>query len=102
MLICAFRPGNGSLAGSLGGLLLGAHDPATGDLAYIGDVGTGLTQAQRTNLLAALQPLERSTHPFADAPPRDEVVGACWVAPRPVGEVEYREFSRAGRLRHAA
>ncbi|HEY4019342.1 MAG TPA: DNA ligase D, partial [Pseudonocardiaceae bacterium] len=28
VLICAFRPGKGGLTGSLGGLLLGAHDPA--------------------------------------------------------------------------
>ena len=76
VLICAFRPGKGGLTGSLGGLLLGAHDPDTGGLIYIGDVGTGLTMAQRAELLAALEPLERSTHPFAEAPPREEVTGA--------------------------
>jgi bifunctional non-homologous end joining protein LigD len=32
----------------LGALLLGAHDPATGDLLYIGDVGTGFTDSCRS------------------------------------------------------
>ena len=90
------------MTGSLGGLLLGAQDPATGDLVYVGDVGTGLTMEQRAELLAELELLQRSTHPFADAPPREEVIGARWVEPRLIGEVEYRKFSRTGRLRHAA
>lgn len=39
-------PGQNRLSGSLGGLLLGGHNPDTGDLVYIGDVGllTGLTE----------------------------------------------------------
>lgn len=103
VLICAWRPGQGGLAGSLGGLLLGAHDPVTGDLVYIGDVGTGFSRAHRADLLAQLRPLERPTHPFAQAPPRADVVRARWVEPLLVGEVVYRTFTRgAGRLRHTA
>lgn len=46
VIICGWRPGQNRLSGSLGGLLLGGHDPDTGDLIYIGDVGllTGLTE----------------------------------------------------------
>ncbi|MDX3193954.1 hypothetical protein PV458_36630 [Streptomyces sp. MN03-5084-2B] len=50
-------------------------------------------------MLTELQPLERRTHPFAAAPPRDDVRGAHWVQPDLVGEIVYRQFTRAGRVR---
>jgi bifunctional non-homologous end joining protein LigD len=104
VLICGWRPGQSGLSGSLGGLLLGGHDPNTGDLIYIGDVGTGFSQAERRSLLAMLEPLSRRTHPFAETPPREDVVRAQWVQPMLVGEVVYRQFTRggAGRLRHTS
>jgi bifunctional non-homologous end joining protein LigD len=101
-VVCGWRPGQRSFAGTLGGLLLGAHDPATGALVYIGDVGTGFSQAARTDLVDRLRPLERRTHPFATAPPREDTARARWVEPRLVGEVVYRQFTRAGRVRHTA
>lgn len=103
VLICGWRPGQHSLTGSMGGLLLGGHDPVTGDLVYLGDVGTGFSQAERGRLLSVLRPLERPTHPFAQAPPREDTVRAHWVEPLLVAEVVYRTFTRgAGRLRHTA
>jgi bifunctional non-homologous end joining protein LigD len=88
----------------LGGLLLGAHDPDTGDLLYIGDVGTGFSERDRHQLQARLTTLERGTHPFAADPPREDIRRAHWVEPTLVGEVVYRQFTRgaAGRLRHTA
>ncbi|WIX93548.1 hypothetical protein [Amycolatopsis sp. DG1A-15b] len=53
-------------------------------------------------MLTELQPLERRTHPFAAAPPRDDVRGAHWVQPDLVGEIVYRQFTRAGRVRRTA
>ncbi|MFJ7219027.1 DNA ligase D [Amycolatopsis sp. NPDC098790] len=102
VIVCGWRPGQRSFTGTLGGLLLGAHDPGTGDLAYIGDVGTGFSQATRADLMAQLQPLERRTHPFATTPPREDTVRARWVEPRLVGEIVYRQFTRGGRVRHTA
>ena len=102
VIVCGWRPGQRSFTGTLGGLLLGAHDPDSGDLVYIGDVGTGFTQAARADLLAQLQPLERRTHPFVTTPPREDTVRARWVEPRLVGEIVYRQFTRAGRVRHTA
>ncbi|MEV0074368.1 DNA ligase D [Amycolatopsis sp. NPDC050768] len=102
VIICGWRPGQRSFSGTLGGLLLGAHDPDTGDLVYLGDVGTGFSQAARTDLMAQLQPLERRTHPFAATPPREDTTRARWVEPRLVGEIVYRQFTRAGRVRHTA
>nr|WP_083466536.1 DNA ligase D [Kibdelosporangium sp. MJ126-NF4]CEL16486.1 ATP-dependent DNA ligase clustered with Ku protein, LigD [Kibdelosporangium sp. MJ126-NF4] len=103
VIICGWRPGQSRLAGTLGGLLLGAHHPDTGNLVYIGDVGTGFSERARKELQARLQPLERRTHPFAETPPPDDVRRARWVEPVVVGEVVYRQFTRgAGRLRHTA
>ncbi|MCE7003012.1 DNA ligase D [Kibdelosporangium philippinense] len=103
VIICGWRPGQRGFDNTLGGLLLGAHDPGSGDLVYLGDVGTGFTQHARVELKAQLQQLERGTHPFATAPPREDVVRARWVEPMLVGEVEYRQFTRGdGRLRHTS
>ncbi|HEX6341142.1 DNA ligase D [Umezawaea sp.] len=107
VLVCGWRPGQNRFTGMVGGLLLGAHDPVTGALVYIGDVGTGFTDRDRHELRALLVPLERSTHPFAADPPRDDVRRGRWVEPRLVGEVRYRQFTRGadgrtGRLRHTA
>ncbi|WP_328647692.1 DNA ligase D [Amycolatopsis sp. NBC_00348] len=102
VIVCGWRPGQRSFTGTLGGLLLGAHDPATGDLVYIGDVGTGFSQAARADLVTMLTPLERRTHPFATTPPREDTTRARWVEPHLVGEVVYRQFTRGGRVRHTA
>ncbi|MEV8614756.1 DNA ligase D [Amycolatopsis sp. NPDC051373] len=102
-IVCGWRPGQRSFSGILGGLLLGAHDPQTGDLVYIGDVGTGFSTKERARLQELLKPLEQRTHPFAATPPREDTVRARWVTPQLVGEVVYRQFTRgAGRLRHTA
>ncbi|SFW88421.1 DNA ligase D [Amycolatopsis australiensis] len=103
VIICGWRPGQNRLSGSLGGLLLGGHDPDTGELVYIGDVGTGFSQAARAQLLTRLEAIERRRHPFAVTPPREDTVRAHWVQPELVGEVVFRQFTRgAGRLRHTS
>jgi bifunctional non-homologous end joining protein LigD len=104
VIVCGWRPGQSGFTGTVGGLLLGAHDPDTGELVYIGDVGTGFTRQDRDQLRDRLQPLERPRHPFAVTPPREDVVRARWVEPLLVGEVRFRQFTRgeSGRLRHTA
>lgn len=85
---------DGRRAGTLGALLLGEHDPTSGDLLYIGDVGTGLTDRALRDLHARLAPLGRPTWPFAAAPPRENARHVHWVEPTLVGEVVYRQFTR--------
>ncbi len=53
-------PGTGRRAGQIGSLLMAVHSD-TGELTYIGNVGTGFTQATLTDLHARLQPLQRNT-----------------------------------------
>ncbi|AXB47278.1 non-homologous end-joining DNA ligase [Amycolatopsis albispora] len=101
VVIGGWRPGGGRREGTLGALLLGAHD-SRGDLRYIGDVGTGFTQQALDDLHARLRTLDRSTSPFADQVPRDRAKGAHWVDPHLVGEVVYRRLTSDGRLRHTA
>ncbi|MEJ3657319.1 non-homologous end-joining DNA ligase [Actinomycetes bacterium KLBMP 9759] len=84
----------------LSSLLLAAHSPG-GELVYVGDVGTGFTDAARRHLSTRLTPLERATPPFdgeytrAHAwPGRPAGRGPVhWVDPRLVGEIEYRTFT---------
>ncbi|MFK0244605.1 DNA ligase D [Amycolatopsis azurea] len=103
VIVAGWREGQGRFTGMVGGLLLGAHDPDTGDLVYIGDVGTGMSTAERARLQSQLELLARPWHPFAKDPPPADIRGAHWVDPVLVGEVVYRQVTRnGGRLRHTA
>jgi bifunctional non-homologous end joining protein LigD len=106
VIVAGWFPGSGNRRESLGSLALGAHDD-DGTLVYVGDVGTGFTDAARARLLERLRPLERATPPF-DAertaprawPARKAGRGrARWVEPRLVGEIEYRVFTRSTSCR---
>ncbi len=103
VIVCGWRPGKGRRDGMVGGLLLGAHDAATGELVYLGDVGTGFTERALGDLKARLDRIERPAGPFAAEPPREVTRHVHWVEPVLVGEVVYRQFTRSDRrLRHAA
>lgn len=99
VVICGWKPGGGRRAGTLGSLLLGAYD-AAGNLVYLGGVGTGFTGRMLDDLLDRLRPLRRDDPPFAVALPRADARDANWVRPSLVGEVEYRNRTPDGRLRH--
>ncbi|WP_410570463.1 DNA ligase D [Amycolatopsis sp. cmx-4-61] len=101
VIVCGYRPGKSRLSGVMGGLVLGAHTP-DGDLVYVGDVGTGFSEAQRDQLQARLDQLTRDRQPFTVAPPRADVKDVIWVDPILVGDVVYRQFTSGGRLRHTA
>jgi bifunctional non-homologous end joining protein LigD len=98
VVVGGWAPGQGRRAGTLGALLLGVPSPE--GLRYIGNVGTGFTDAVLADLLGRLTRLARLTSPFAEPVPAEFARHARWVAPELVGEVEYRSVSRDGRLRH--
>jgi bifunctional non-homologous end joining protein LigD len=65
-----YAPGSGAPAGfgermaaQLGSLLLAGH-AESGDLVYLGDVGTGFTDAARRHLLQVMRLLQRADSPF--------------------------------------
>jgi bifunctional non-homologous end joining protein LigD len=70
-------------------------------LAYIGNVGTGFTDAALRDLLGRLTALEIPTSPFDAVPvPHEFARAARWVRPDLGGEVAYAEIGLEGRLRH--
>lgn len=93
-VILGFTRGRGGRAGSFGALLVGAYED--GRLRWVGQVGTGFTEAARERLLGALRPLERS-EPAVDE--LRQAKGATFVEPRLVCEVEYLEITGAGKMR---
>ncbi len=100
VVIGGWRAGAGRRAATIGSLLLGA--PTSAGLHYLGHVGTGFTDAMLRDLRDRLHPLAARENPFGSAIPREHARDAHWVAPRLVGEVEYRQLTHDGLLRHAS
>jgi bifunctional non-homologous end joining protein LigD len=85
-------------AASVGALLVGV--PTEAGLHYVGQVGTGFTDASRQELLERLAELGQPESPFADDVPNEPDRRVHWVAPRLFGEVSYRHWTVHGRLGH--
>ncbi len=100
VVIGGWKEGEGRRSGTVGALLLGAYDDD--GLHYIGHVGTGFTEAALHDLHRRLAPLQQGASPFLDEVPRDRARDAHWVRPELVGEVEYRQLTSEGRLRHSS
>jgi DNA ligase D len=98
VVLAGWTTGRGNRGNTLGALLMGAYDG--GALRYLGNVGTGFTEASLKRLLTQLRPLVRPDSPFDEEVPREYTRGVTWVEPRLVGEVEYRTLTHDGRLRH--
>ncbi|MGW2089745.1 non-homologous end-joining DNA ligase [Streptomyces sp. NPDC001880] len=95
VIVGGWVPGRGRLTGLPGALLVGeAH---AGRLRYVGSVGTGWSDTERTTLAELLRVAAIDECPFETTP---GVAGARWVLPRLVGEVRYTTRTRAGLLRH--
>jgi bifunctional non-homologous end joining protein LigD len=94
VVVGGWRPGRGSLAGSIGSLLVGVHD-GTGALRYAGGVGSGLRAADARRLAAGFEAV--ATSPFVDEVPQAD---ARFVRPTTVVQVGFSEWTPDGRLRH--
>jgi bifunctional non-homologous end joining protein LigD len=98
LVIGGWTEGKGVRTGQLGALELGVYD-AQGELRHAGRVGTGFDEAELERLAGLLAPLARDDSPFAGAqPPR----GAHFVAAQLVCEVEFSDWTRAGKVRQAS
>ena len=102
MVIGGWTPGEGRRKNHLGALLVGYFERDGGKpvLRYAGKVGTGFKAADLTAIAARLAPLERKASPFAAGPKPPK--GAHFAEPRLVVEVEFREITNEGMLRHSA
>ena len=98
-VIAGYTKGQGRRAGRLGSLVLAVSED--GELRYVGNCGTGFTEAEIDRLLARLRPLERPTPPFRSVPkmPKVRKGDVVWVEPELVCEVEFAEWTHDGRLR---
>ncbi len=85
--------------GHFGALILGTAR-ADGTLTYVGDVGTGFTEAELTRVAGLLDAVASDVCPF-DRPPKTRD-NAHWAAPVLVAQVRYTEMTDEGRLRHPA
>jgi bifunctional non-homologous end joining protein LigD len=100
VVIGGWHPGRGRRADGIGSLMMGL--PEAGALRYVGQVGTGFSDAVLASLGARLAGLERRSSPFADDLPGPLRRDAHWVEPELVGEVAFTEWTGDGVLRHPA
>jgi bifunctional non-homologous end joining protein LigD len=96
-VVGGWQPGEGRRADHIGSLLLGVPAPG-GGLHYVGNVGTGFTDAELRRLEERLVPLRRESSPFTGGgTPRRT---SRFVEPALVVEVAYAERTSDGVLRH--
>lgn len=101
-LVGGWRQQTGTSAERIGGLLVGVPDrtgSASGELRYVGRVGSGLTAATERELRRLLGPLRRADSPFAEPVPALDADGAHWCEPQVIIEVRHLTWSSGGRLR---
>jgi bifunctional non-homologous end joining protein LigD len=98
-VIAGYTKGQGRRAGRFGSLVLGLY--RGGELVYVGNVGTGFTEAEIDKLLSQLRPLERDKSPFSVVPkmPKVRKGNVVWVEPKLVAEVEFAEWTHDDHLR---
>jgi bifunctional non-homologous end joining protein LigD len=98
VLIGGWTPGAGWRSRLAGSVLAG--DPTTGGLEYLGQVGSGLGEAELADLTARLRELEQPGSPFSTPVPPAVARVAHWARPILAAEVTYSELTPSGRLRH--
>lgn len=69
------------------------------DLVYVGKAGTGFTNTMILQLAKLLKPITLDKMPLAKKPDRKNKIDH-WAAPKYWAEVEYRDITADGLLRH--
>jgi bifunctional non-homologous end joining protein LigD len=93
-VVGGYTKGKGSRA-PLGALLVGYWDK--GNLRYASHVGSGFDERTLSEVKARLEPLKRSTCPFAEKPEMN--APTTWVEPEVVAEVSFQSWTDDGSLR---
>jgi bifunctional non-homologous end joining protein LigD len=96
--VCGWTPGQGRRASAFGALVLGCrHDAAW---RWVGNAGTGLTDAELRRWTDELEPAQTPTSPFDEATRHHRALReATWVEPAHVVQVAFTEWTTEGRLR---
>ena len=98
-VIAGFVPSTASNK-AIGSLAVGHHEK--GKLVYAGRVGTGFSQKVARDLYRRLNTMRIDNKPFAQTLSTEETRHVTWVEPELVAEVEFRGWTGAHILRHAA
>jgi bifunctional non-homologous end joining protein LigD len=69
------------------------------DLVYVGKAGTGFTNSMILELARLLKPITLAKSPLSKLPDRKNKIDK-WAAPKYWAEVEYRDITSDGLLRH--
>ena len=98
-VICGWTKGQGRREGRFGSLVLATY--RGGELHWVGNCGTGFTDATLEQLLRKLEPLRVDVSPLPVVPMMPKVAkgAVVWVEPRLVCEVEFAEWTHDGHLR---
>ena len=97
-VIGGWVPVKGDVKRGVGALLVGYHEK-DGQLAFAGKVGTGFKDTDRTDLQERFDKITRDRNPFSSSVRERNLI---FVDPVTVAEVEFREWTPDGRLRHAS
>ena len=96
-VVGGFTAGERGRSDTFGSLLLGLREGR--GMRWIGSVGTGFDDTALRAIRAALDEMVVRQSPFHDDP---GMVPATWVAPQLVARIEFKEWTKAGRLRAPA
>lgn len=98
-VVAGYTKGHGRRSAGFGSLVLAVRE--AGELRYVGNVGTGFSDAEIARLLGLLRLLARPDSPFATPPkmPRVKKGDVVWVEPELVAEVGFVEWTHDGHLR---
>lgn len=96
LVVVGFTPLSNGRPG-IGALLLAVWSPPEAALVYAGKVGTGFDDATRQRLYTQLRQAPQQELPVNGAP---RMKDARWVAPGPIAEIAFTEWTADGRLRH--
>jgi bifunctional non-homologous end joining protein LigD len=99
-VIVGWSPPEGSRE-HLGALLLGCYDDR-GVLRFAGRVGTGFSAESLRTLARTLASRIAADPPVIDPPKGPDAKGVVWARPDLVCQVQFRDWSRDGVVRHAS
>ncbi|MGD9690430.1 MAG: DNA ligase D [Phycisphaerales bacterium] len=99
-IVGGFSEPEGSRA-EFGALLLGCYD-AQGRFRFAGKVGTGFSTETLRKLGTLVRALARTQSPFHDSPSGADARGVTWLEPTLVAQVQFREWTAGGTIRHAS
>ena len=98
-VVVGYTKGQGRRSRGFGSLAVAVNE--AGGLRWVGNVGTGYTDAEIDRLLKIMKPLVRSDSPLAETPkmPRVRRGDIVWVEPKLVAQVEFAEWTHDDHLR---